>query len=343
MSNKMDQVAARTATDIERKYNFGKSFAEIAGIATDARTAAEEAEGIATDARTAAEEAKESVKNLNENLNHEEIFNRLTNNGEIQGLFEENGQFYFNAAYIRSLEKMFAKDIEMTGTFTSVTDAFLEPGLQEMETIRQHALGNITIPAELIPSYDFNNDGKVDAIDLLACRKAYTGVSSLATWSGAKKTKVTMTIDLSNPDKAITFAGKNMWGRDISEYIGVNFTSIKSKAEADYIIERGTNGIWTYEKWLSGKAVCWVRRDAEEVAFPHSSGSLYYNALTLYFPFGLFAGSPSFADIKSVSGGGLITHSINALTSDSVSWYVINTTNTTQDLELMVYAVGKWQ
>lgn len=25
----------------------------------------------------------------------------------------------------------------------------------------------------------------------------------------------------------------------------------------DYIVERGTSGIWTYEKWASGKAVCW--------------------------------------------------------------------------------------
>lgn len=27
--------------------------------------------------------------------------------------------------------------------------------------------------------------------------------------------------------------------------------------EQDYIVESGTSGIWTYEKWASGKAVCW--------------------------------------------------------------------------------------
>lgn len=27
----------------------------------------------------------------------------------------------------------------------------------------------------------------------------------------------------------------------------------------DYVIERGANGIWTYEKWASGKAVCWAK------------------------------------------------------------------------------------
>lgn len=41
MSAKQDRTAPRTAVDIERKYNFGNSFGEIMGIATDARKVAE--------------------------------------------------------------------------------------------------------------------------------------------------------------------------------------------------------------------------------------------------------------------------------------------------------------
>jgi hypothetical protein len=37
VSAKQDRQGARTAADLERKYNFGKTFAEIMGIATDAR------------------------------------------------------------------------------------------------------------------------------------------------------------------------------------------------------------------------------------------------------------------------------------------------------------------
>ena len=37
MSVKQDRVAARTATDIERKYNFGKKFSEILGLIDDSR------------------------------------------------------------------------------------------------------------------------------------------------------------------------------------------------------------------------------------------------------------------------------------------------------------------
>lgn len=38
MSAKQDRQGVRTATDIERKYQFGKTFAELMGIANDARS-----------------------------------------------------------------------------------------------------------------------------------------------------------------------------------------------------------------------------------------------------------------------------------------------------------------
>lgn len=48
MSNRMDRQGARTPADLERKYNFEKSFAEVMGIATDARTSAEQTKVIVT-------------------------------------------------------------------------------------------------------------------------------------------------------------------------------------------------------------------------------------------------------------------------------------------------------
>lgn len=47
MSAKQDRVAPRTAADIERKYNFGQTFAEYAGLVTDAQKAANDAEAAA--------------------------------------------------------------------------------------------------------------------------------------------------------------------------------------------------------------------------------------------------------------------------------------------------------
>lgn len=45
--SKQDRVAPRTAADIERKYNFGQTFAEFAGLVSDAERAAMEAEAAA--------------------------------------------------------------------------------------------------------------------------------------------------------------------------------------------------------------------------------------------------------------------------------------------------------
>lgn len=47
--SKQDRQGARTPADIERKYNFGKTFSEILGVATDARIVAEQAQKTATE------------------------------------------------------------------------------------------------------------------------------------------------------------------------------------------------------------------------------------------------------------------------------------------------------
>ena len=90
--SKQDGYSPRTAADLERKYNFGQSFAEVYGLANDARKAAEDAE-------LAAEEAKKELAGLDA----EEIFLKLTKGDWEQGVFRAaNGKLYINAEYIDS-------------------------------------------------------------------------------------------------------------------------------------------------------------------------------------------------------------------------------------------------
>ena len=91
MVSKQDGVAARTPADLERKYSFGKTFAEVMGYATDAQTAAE----IATEAANRANSAVDG-------LDQEEIFRRLTNDGQAQGIYRDpdTGEIYINASYL---------------------------------------------------------------------------------------------------------------------------------------------------------------------------------------------------------------------------------------------------
>lgn len=87
--SKQDLHGARTAADVERKYNFGKTFKEVFNLTNEAKDAARK--------------ASEATKELDKGLTAEELFNRLTNNGEEQGIYRaSDGKIYINASYIKA-------------------------------------------------------------------------------------------------------------------------------------------------------------------------------------------------------------------------------------------------
>lgn len=94
--SKQDGYASRTPADLERKYKFGETFAEVFGLVSDARKIAEEAQSAI------------------EGLDQEQIFNLLTNNGKAQGVYrDDKGDVYVNASYIKS-GKLAAQYIDAT-------------------------------------------------------------------------------------------------------------------------------------------------------------------------------------------------------------------------------------
>jgi hypothetical protein len=56
--SKQDRQGVRTATDLEQKYNFGKTFAELMGVATDAR---ESVDSLASVLRDEVDERASSI------------------------------------------------------------------------------------------------------------------------------------------------------------------------------------------------------------------------------------------------------------------------------------------
>ncbi len=156
----------------------------------------------------------QAAQNAVNNQTQKQIFDKLTGGGVEQGLYLKDGKLYLNGSYI------------MAKTFTSKYMVFLEPGAEEVETIRNHILGISQIPAEKIPLYDFDGNGDITITDMLNFKSAALGLTSLADWKGAVKTEVTATMDVSDPYKAITFSGTNMWGRKIEIWFGVNGTNI---------------------------------------------------------------------------------------------------------------------
>ena len=77
--SKQDRQGARTVTDLERRLNTRKTFAEAMGLAQDAKKTADEAK----------EQAKEA------------IWNWLTENGKQQGVFKKDGKIYINVEFLQ--------------------------------------------------------------------------------------------------------------------------------------------------------------------------------------------------------------------------------------------------
>lgn len=125
-------------------------------------------------------------------------------------------------AYGLNAELIMAQDIIMTGSFTTFVETFMEPGEEEAQKILRASIGLETIPEEDIPLYDFNGDGKLNYEDALMAMQASSGIQSLAGWEGAKKSTITMKINMRDPNNFITSEGTNMWGRTVTRKFGIN-------------------------------------------------------------------------------------------------------------------------
>ena len=90
---------------------------------------------------------------------------------------------------------------------------------------------------------------------------------------------------------------------------------------ADYVISRGTSGIWTYRKWKSGIAECWGRKSVS-TAISNAWGSLYTSgtltALNVSFPF-TFAAVPTITANLTCNGTGAILMAPGSSPAPSVS------------------------
>lgn len=143
-----------------------------------------------------AEDAMDAVDDLDKTLDQEGIFNRLTNNGESQGLYIDNGDVYVNATYIRSgrLEvldsegslvfraDMTSKSVYLAGFIaTNNSLYYARPAL--ITNASGLYLGNDGISAG--GSVDIPNQDPVDLFIAMSSGLIYGGRMSTGTQSGS--------------------------------------------------------------------------------------------------------------------------------------------------------------
>ena len=127
-------------------------------------------------------------------------------------------------------------------------------------------------------------------------------------------------------------------------YISEQYTNSQNITIADYIVEQGTSGIWTYRKWNSGLAECWSTQSWASKAITTTYGHGYYAAAdTISLPSGLFTTVSNVqATSRDTAGYGTWFNVTNVSTS-SVVGYMYSVSSVTTGCSLSLYVVGKWK
>ena len=115
---------------------------------------------------------------------------------------------------------------------------------------------------------------------------------------------------------------------------------------ADYVVETGTDGIWTYEKRESGKATCWGTF-THTVTTWNTWGNLFEGHPSFYktYPSGLFVEAPQLIPSTSNIACSGVEVYMNGSETRTPNCYLIRPTTLQSSVLCTVHleAIGKWK
>lgn len=118
----------------------------------------------------------------------------------------------------------------------------------------------------------------------------------------------------------------------------------------DYVEESGTDGVWTYQKWHSGKAECWGLSELTVAASGWTQAdNVWYADGAESLPTGLFVGTPQIHPSPQGAAGNnnFAGWGGNYLQSDSTTaryrLYRHNNYQNTRTIQTSLYCVGAWK
>lgn len=111
---------------------------------------------------------------------------------------------------------------------------------------------------------------------------------------------------------------------------------------ADYIVEQGTSGIWTYRKWNSGIAECWGEYETTITHYASAFGGYAYNT-SVDYPTGLFISAPQYTYSAKVGSGFALTGTRTGVNKDYANLYAVCTTSGSQATSWDISVKGRWK
>jgi hypothetical protein len=124
-------------------------------------------------------------------------------------------------------------------------------------------------------------------------------------------------------------------------------TKIVEALKVDYLIEQGTSGNWTYRKWNSGIAECWLPGwNPGSYTCGTARGSLYSGGnLSLTFPL-TFTSYPAVTSSVSLGTDAYVVWlQFNGLGTSTAQCRIVSSGSVAANSNYLisVYAIGRWK
>lgn len=114
---------------------------------------------------------------------------------------------------------------------------------------------------------------------------------------------------------------------------------------ADWIVEQGTSGIWTYRKWHSGIAECWGNYTASMAVNVSSAayGGYRSNEISVNLPSGLFEAWPN-TNITFASSNGIWVNNMQPTSATKVGFFLsCGSSQSAASRTVSIQCIGRWK
>lgn len=134
---------------------------------------------------------------------------------------------------------------------------------------------------------------------------------------------------------------KTLWNR-IRSYINGRLEAIS--VPVDYIVEEGTDGIWTYRKWNSGIAECWGTHTGSYTHKATTVNSFYGYYEYVQLPF-TFYGGVEFTFMGKVGSGWTMPGYLgyHSGTQTTIQFNLLAQQSGTQTVVVNFNVKGRWK
>lgn len=133
-----------------------------------------------------------------------------------------------------------------------------------------------------------------------------------------------------------------------NEEINENELYLTPDNNADFVVETGTSGIWTYRKWNSGIAELWGTTQKANYNLTTKYGEIYYTSVTLAVESGVFTSINSISVNRANGGQGTVWCSpyseYSSIINGTLNMYVSNGTSISNfPLSFSIDIKGRWK